>query len=83
MNYLIDPNLTASRDYLLAACRLLAEKKVYEYLYDMQLFLKDYCRAALSCISQYKKTTDYVLKLKHLENAKVLFSFYFKYNIKN
>jgi hypothetical protein len=69
----VDPALTRSQPYLLATCKYLNEQKAFKTLVTFQTFMKDYVRAALTCIRVFMDTTDYNGKLKCLEIAKDYF----------
>ncbi|XP_060618493.2 zinc finger FYVE domain-containing protein 26 isoform X1 [Anolis sagrei] len=46
----IDPGLESWGDYLIAACKHLQKKNYYHILYELQQFMKDQVRAAMTCI---------------------------------
>ncbi|XP_030071386.1 zinc finger FYVE domain-containing protein 26 isoform X2 [Microcaecilia unicolor] len=46
----IDPSLEKFRTYLMAACKHLQQKNYYNTLYELQQFMKDNVRAAMTCI---------------------------------
>uniref|UniRef100_A0A8C3SBW4 Zinc finger FYVE domain-containing protein 26 n=1 Tax=Chelydra serpentina TaxID=8475 RepID=A0A8C3SBW4_CHESE len=46
----IDPNLESWGSYLIAACKHLQKKNYYHILYELQQFMKDHVRAAMTCI---------------------------------
>ncbi|XP_032478132.1 zinc finger FYVE domain-containing protein 26 [Phocoena sinus] len=46
----IDPTLESWGKYLIAACQHLQKKNYYHILYELQQFMKDHIRAAMTCI---------------------------------
>ncbi|NWX99197.1 ZFY26 protein, partial [Nothoprocta ornata] len=46
----IDPGLESWGSYLIAACKHLQRKNYYHILYELQQFMKDHVRAAMTCI---------------------------------
>uniref|UniRef100_A0A670I1Z5 Zinc finger FYVE domain-containing protein 26 n=1 Tax=Podarcis muralis TaxID=64176 RepID=A0A670I1Z5_PODMU len=46
----IDPGLASWGAYLIAACKHLQKKNYYHILYELQQFMKDQVRAAMTCI---------------------------------
>ncbi|XP_033003272.1 zinc finger FYVE domain-containing protein 26 isoform X2 [Lacerta agilis] len=46
----IDPGLASWGTYLIAACKHLQKKNYYHILYELQQFMKDQVRAAMTCI---------------------------------
>ncbi|XP_025940334.1 zinc finger FYVE domain-containing protein 26 isoform X2 [Apteryx rowi] len=46
----IDPGLESWGTYLTAACKHLQRKNYYHILYELQQFMKDHVRAAMTCI---------------------------------
>uniref|UniRef100_A0A8C2U4P2 Zinc finger FYVE domain-containing protein 26 n=1 Tax=Coturnix japonica TaxID=93934 RepID=A0A8C2U4P2_COTJA len=46
----IDPGLESWGMYLIAACKYLQKKNYYHILYELQQFMKDHVRAAMTCI---------------------------------
>lgn len=46
----IDPSLESWGIYLIAACKHLQKKNYYHILYELQQFMKDHVRAAMTCI---------------------------------
>ncbi|XP_064000026.1 zinc finger FYVE domain-containing protein 26 isoform X3 [Pogoniulus pusillus] len=46
----IDPGLESWGAYLIAACKYLQRKNYYHILYELQQFMKDHVRAAMTCI---------------------------------
>ncbi|XP_006113462.3 zinc finger FYVE domain-containing protein 26 isoform X3 [Pelodiscus sinensis] len=46
----IDPGLECWGIYLIAACKHLQKKNYYHILYELQQFMKDHVRAAMTCI---------------------------------
>ncbi|XP_007449065.1 PREDICTED: zinc finger FYVE domain-containing protein 26 [Lipotes vexillifer] len=46
----IDPTLESWGKYLIAACQHLQKKNFYHVLYELQQFMKDHIRAAMTCI---------------------------------
>ncbi|XP_019406944.1 PREDICTED: zinc finger FYVE domain-containing protein 26 isoform X1 [Crocodylus porosus] len=46
----IDPGLESWGIYLIAACKHLQKKNYYHILYELQQFMKDHVRAAMTCI---------------------------------
>jgi len=75
---LMDPSLNKWKDYLSKSCQYLSRKGLYNCLYHMQLFLKDYFRAATTCIrfflgasgSAARSFKELYRRMYHLENAK-------------
>ncbi|KAJ6667217.1 hypothetical protein lerEdw1_017195 [Lerista edwardsae] len=47
---IIDPGLDSWGAYLIAACKHLQKKNYYHILYELQQFMKDQVRAAMTCI---------------------------------
>ncbi|XP_043930003.1 zinc finger FYVE domain-containing protein 26 [Protopterus annectens] len=70
----LDPSLESWSSYLIEACKHLQKRKFYNLLYDLQQFMKDYVRAAMTCIRFFShKTESYVElgeKQKWLTRAK-------------
>ncbi|XP_049626488.1 zinc finger FYVE domain-containing protein 26 [Suncus etruscus] len=70
----IDPTLESWGNYLIAACQHLQKKNYYHILYELQQFMKDQVRAAMTCIwffSHKAKTyTELGEKLSWLLKAK-------------
>ncbi|XP_057337905.1 uncharacterized protein LOC130675979 [Microplitis mediator] len=48
-----DPSLLSWKKYLLFTCHNLEKKQLFNTLYQLQLFMKDYVRAAMTCIRFY------------------------------
>ncbi|CAD6209197.1 GSCOCG00003776001-RA-CDS [Cotesia congregata] len=48
-----DPSLLSWKKYLLFTCHNLERKQLFNTLYQLQLFMKDYVRAAMTCIRFY------------------------------
>ncbi|XP_073408366.1 zinc finger FYVE domain-containing protein 26 isoform X2 [Dendrobates tinctorius] len=46
----IDSSLESWSTYLIEACKHLQQKSYYNILYELQLFMKDHVRAAMTCI---------------------------------
>nr|XP_058914367.1 zinc finger FYVE domain-containing protein 26 isoform X2 [Kogia breviceps] len=46
----IDPTLESWGKYLIASCQHLQKKNYYHILYELQQFMKDHIRAAMTCI---------------------------------
>ncbi|KAM4013795.1 zinc finger FYVE domain-containing protein 26 isoform 2-T2 [Anomaloglossus baeobatrachus] len=46
----IDPGLDSWSTYLIEACKHLQQKNYYNILYELQQFMKDHVRAAMTCI---------------------------------
>eukprot|EP00795_Rhopilema_esculentum_P014543 gene14543-5610_t len=46
----MDPTLNSWKDYLVKSCRYLSRKRLFNCLYQMQIFLKDFFRAATTCV---------------------------------
>ncbi|KAM4690950.1 zinc finger FYVE domain-containing protein 26 [Rhinophrynus dorsalis] len=46
----IDPSLESWSSYLIEACKHLQQKNFYNILYELQQFMKDHVRAAMTCI---------------------------------
>lgn len=70
----IDPTLESWGTYLIAACQHLQKKNYYHILYELQQFMKDQVRAAMTCIRFFshkaKSYTDLGEKLSWLLKAK-------------
>ena len=49
-----DPSLLIWKKYLVFICRNLEKRRLLNTLYHLQLFMKDYIRAAMTCIRFYK-----------------------------
>ncbi|XP_070571338.1 zinc finger FYVE domain-containing protein 26-like isoform X2 [Ptychodera flava] len=69
-----DPSLEKWNNYLNASCRYLIKKSYNHVLYHFQIFMKDYIRAAMTCIKFFQSgATSYAElfdRLNHLNNAK-------------
>ncbi|GFO26040.1 Zinc finger fyve domain-containing protein 26 [Plakobranchus ocellatus] len=50
---MLDPTLEKWTPYLSATCKHLLKKKYFYTLYQVQIFMKDYIRAAMTCISHF------------------------------
>ncbi|XP_011305898.1 uncharacterized protein Sptz [Fopius arisanus] len=48
-----DPTLMTWKKYLIATCLYLERKQLMNTLYQLQLFMRDYVRAAMTCIKFY------------------------------
>ncbi|XP_059951930.1 zinc finger FYVE domain-containing protein 26 isoform X2 [Mesoplodon densirostris] len=70
----IDPTLESWGKYLIAACHHLQKKNYYHILYELQQFMKDHIRAAMTCIRFFshnaKTYTELGEKLSWLLKAK-------------
>ncbi|XP_066249376.1 zinc finger FYVE domain-containing protein 26 homolog [Euwallacea similis] len=77
----MDPTLTIWKDHLIKICSHMAKQNLLNSLYQLQLYMGDYVRAAMTCVKFYEENvssfTDlfnnsYHLKesLKHLVQAK-------------
>ncbi|XP_004837399.1 zinc finger FYVE domain-containing protein 26 isoform X2 [Heterocephalus glaber] len=70
----IDPTLESWGAYLIAACQHLQKKNYYHILYELQQFMKDQVRAAMTCIRFFshkaKSYTELGEKLSWLLKAK-------------
>ncbi|XP_055989836.1 zinc finger FYVE domain-containing protein 26 [Sorex fumeus] len=70
----IDPSLESWGKYLIAACQHLQKKSYYHILYELQQFMKDQVRAAMTCIRFFshkaKTYTELGEKLSWLLKAK-------------
>ncbi|XP_028932164.1 zinc finger FYVE domain-containing protein 26 isoform X2 [Ornithorhynchus anatinus] len=70
----IDPTLDSWGKYLIASCQHLQKKNYYHILYELQQFMKDQVRAAMTCIRFFshkaKTYVDLGEKLKWLLKAK-------------
>ncbi|XP_034498234.1 zinc finger FYVE domain-containing protein 26 isoform X2 [Ailuropoda melanoleuca] len=70
----IDPTLETWGKYLIAACQHLQKKNYYHILYELQQFMKDQVRAAMTCIRFFshkaKTYTELGEKLSWLLKAK-------------
>ena len=69
----VDANLERSQPYLMSLCKYLNEQKAFKTLVTFQVFMKDYVRAALTCIRLFMDTSDPVYRIKCLEIAKNYF----------
>lgn len=69
----VDPKLTRSRSYIIATCKYLNEQKAFKTLVSFQVYMRDFVRAALTCIRVFMDTTDAVHRVKCLELAKSYF----------
>lgn len=81
-----DPSLLAFKKYLMYTCHSLERKQLLHTLHQLQLFMKDYVRAAMTCIRFYvtdassyedlcSRTRLLVEAQKHLESELQLESF--------
>jgi hypothetical protein len=68
-----DPHLMKSQPYLMIICKYLNEQKAYKTLVTFQVFMRDYTRAALTCIRIFMDTSDQNYRPKCLEIAKDYF----------
>ncbi|CAG5127067.1 unnamed protein product [Candidula unifasciata] len=50
---MLDPTLEKWTAYLMATCKHLLKQKYFNTLYHVQLFMKDYIRAAMTCITHF------------------------------
>ncbi|BFZ12118.1 hypothetical protein BsWGS_15157 [Bradybaena similaris] len=50
---MLDPTLEKWTAYLMATCKHLLKQKYFNTLYHMQIFMKDYIRAAMTCITHF------------------------------
>ncbi|XP_007121439.2 zinc finger FYVE domain-containing protein 26 isoform X10 [Physeter macrocephalus] len=70
----IDPTLESWGKYLIASCQHLQKKNYYHILYELQQFMKDHIRAAMTCIRFFshkaKTYTELGEKLSWLLKAK-------------
>lgn len=70
----IDPSLEKWSTYLFAACKHLQQKNFYHILYELQNFMKDNVRAAMTCIRFFyhraKNYTELGEKQKWMTKAK-------------
>ncbi|KAM5130049.1 zinc finger FYVE domain-containing protein 26 [Mantella aurantiaca] len=53
----IDPSLESWSTYLIEACKHLQKKNFYNILYEIQQFMKDHVRAAMTCIHFFTHKT--------------------------
>ncbi|XP_078590684.1 zinc finger FYVE domain-containing protein 26-like isoform X2 [Branchiostoma floridae x Branchiostoma japonicum] len=71
---MFDPTLTKWATYLTAACRHLNKNNRNYSLYQFQIFMKDYVRAAMTCIRFFSARastyTELFDRLHHLASAK-------------
>jgi len=73
-----DPTLQAWVPYLTATCKFLLRRSFHHLLYDVQVFMRDFFRAAQTCIRFYEGVAggpvtsyeDLYSRLYHLEEAK-------------
>lgn len=64
-----DPSLMLWKKYLVFTCRNMEKKQLLHSLYHLQLFMKDYIRASMTCIRFYKSNASSYTDLcarKHL-----------------
>ncbi|XP_071795779.1 zinc finger FYVE domain-containing protein 26-like isoform X2 [Asterias amurensis] len=70
-----DPTLNAWNQYLTASCRYLNTHSLAHVLYDVQLFMKDFVRASMTCIKFYqsgaRSYSDLFDRLQYLTKAKI------------
>ncbi|KAI8788313.1 zinc finger FYVE domain-containing protein 26 [Biomphalaria glabrata] len=59
---MLDPTLDKWTGYLTATCKYLLKQKYFSTLYHIQLFMKDYIRASMTCVSHFyqKSATSYL-----------------------
>lgn len=80
----IDPTLESWGAYLIAACQHLQKKNYYHILYELQQFMKDQVRAAMTCIRFFshkaKSYTELGEKLSWLLKAKDHLKIYLQEN---
>ncbi|XP_037359449.1 zinc finger FYVE domain-containing protein 26 [Talpa occidentalis] len=80
----IDPTLETWGKYLIAACQHLQKKNYYHILYELQQFMKDQVRAAMTCIRFFshkaKTYTELGEKLSWLLKAKDHLKIYLQEN---
>ncbi|KAK6181134.1 hypothetical protein SNE40_009062 [Patella caerulea] len=50
---MLDKSLEKWNNYLTATCRYLLKQRLHHALYQIQIFMKDYLRAAMTCISHF------------------------------
>ncbi|CAL1527591.1 unnamed protein product [Lymnaea stagnalis] len=50
---MLDPTLEKWTSYLTATCKYLLKQKYFSTLYQVQLFMKDYIRASMTCITHF------------------------------
>ncbi|KAH9515330.1 hypothetical protein Btru_014177, partial [Bulinus truncatus] len=61
---MLDPTLEKWMAYLTATCKYLLKQKYFSTLYQIQLFMKDYIRASMTCVSHfYQKGASHYLDL--------------------
>jgi len=73
-----DPTLQAWMPYLTAACKYLLRRSFHHLLYEVQVFMRDFFRAAQTCIRFYEGVAggpvtsyeDLYSRLRYLEEAK-------------
>ncbi|XP_038075616.1 zinc finger FYVE domain-containing protein 26-like [Patiria miniata] len=69
-----DPTLVSWSNYLTATCRYLNAHSLAHVLYNVQLFMKDFVRASMTCIKFYqsgaKTYSDLFDRLQYLTKAK-------------
>lgn len=69
----IDPNLYVWETYMRSICGFLEKNQMFNILYNLQLFMCDYIRAAMTCIKFYKQDatnfTELVDREYHLAEA--------------
>lgn len=68
-----DPDLSRSKPYLIATCKYLNEQKAFKTLVSFQVFMRDFVRAALTCIRVFMDTNDANYRVQCLDLAKSYF----------
>ncbi|XP_064421077.1 zinc finger FYVE domain-containing protein 26 isoform X2 [Latimeria chalumnae] len=59
----IDSSLTSWSVHLIAACKHLQKRGFFNLLYDLQQFMKDYVRAAMTCIRFFSSKVESYIEL--------------------
>eukprot|EP01125_Pyxidicula_operculata_P020500 TRINITY_DN7594_c0_g1_i1.p1 TRINITY_DN7594_c0_g1~~TRINITY_DN7594_c0_g1_i1.p1 ORF type:complete len:2393 (+),score=520.52 TRINITY_DN7594_c0_g1_i1:11-7189(+) len=70
----IDGTLKKWQPFLMAACKHFNHLKMYDLLFDFQVFMKDYIRAGFTCIKMFVTCEVYTEQVRLLENAKLNFT---------
>jgi hypothetical protein len=74
----VDPNMSKSRDLLFSLCKYFRTHGMYMLLLEFQVMMRDWARAALTCIQLFKFSQDYPTKIQFLNLAKVILLFDFR-----
>ena len=71
----LDKSLTKWSSHLTSLCRTLVRQRRMRTLYALQIFMKDYVRAAMTCVSHFYEANaqsyaDFVERRQHLTEAR-------------